>query len=104
MILLRGITMNNAQKFNRAHWRYEKIDHERKIVFIVDLNDGGMSVTNDAENVCTQAVSSSIMNGDECVHLYNYRLFYRDSEGQWDELLHDKGEFKDFKFGNGVVP
>ena len=81
---------------SRADWELVKVDHERKIVFIKDLDQGNVSVTNDAEDV-TQ----------EVMHDYpdDYRLFYQDSMGDWDELVHNnKGVFTGFKFGNGMRP
>ena len=57
------------------------------IVFIIDDNNGGMSVTNAAEIVVKDVYE---FYGDR-------RIVYRDSEGQWDELLHDHGRFTGFK-------
>ncbi len=73
----------------RSEYRYEKAtDHD---VFIVDLNRGGKSVTNDAEQVTA-----------EVAHNFpGRRIFYRDSEGQWDELIHDRGKFTGFAKGYG---
>ena len=57
------------------------------VVYIEDLDNGGMSVTNDAENVCE--------------YLYerygNRRFIYLDTIGRWDELEHDHGKFKGFR-------
>jgi hypothetical protein len=60
-------------------------------VFIVDDCDEHqcMSVTNDAEQV-TEFLFKTI--GDK-------RIFYKDTMGQWDELLHNKGVFQNFKPG-----
>ena len=63
------------------------------VVQLVDT-DSGMSVTNDAERVVA-----------EVFNLYpNRRIIYRDTTGQWDELLHNHGIFTDFKFLNGDLP
>ena len=62
-------------------------------IWIVDLDDGAMSVTNDAEAVVEQVVKDF---GDK-------RVIYRDSEGQWDELLHHHGRFIDFAPGRGEL-
>lgn len=70
----------------RAYWHLHAVDHAKKIVFIVD-EDGPRSVTNDAEAVCAEAV------GD----LPGYRLVYRDTDGCWDELVHDRGRFVGFR-------
>ena len=76
-------------------WSFHKIDHVRKIVFIQDECDGNQrSVTNGAEDVVPIAVKSNP----------TYRLFYRDTEGQWDELVHKAGVFEGFAPGNGVKP
>lgn len=60
-------------------------------VYIVDLANecGTMSVTNDAENV-TENVAISFGNR---------RIFYRDTDGNWDELVHDNGRFLRFAPG-----
>lgn len=59
------------------------------VVWIVDdANDNpfAMSVTNDAEAVCAA-----------CHAQYpNHRIIYRDTEGKWDELVHEAGVFKRF--------
>lgn len=58
---------------------------EDDAVFIVD-NDIGMSVTNDAENVV-----------EHLLNIYpNKRIFYRDTEGDWSELVHNNKEFVRF--------
>jgi hypothetical protein len=54
-------------------------------VFLVD-QDEGMSVTNDAEQVVEYV--NNLHPGK--------RIIYRDTEGRWDELLHDNGVFLDF--------
>ncbi len=63
----------------------EKVTHSW--LFIVDNNDG-LSVTNDAENVCE---ALALKYG-------NKRIMYRDTEGQWDELVHNHGIFKRFEY------
>lgn len=46
---------------------------------IVDLDMGGMSVTNDIENVITEiGLSEDILN---------LRIIYQDSMGEWDEVI-----------------
>ena len=52
---------------------------EHGVVKIVDLDMGNVSVTNDAENVLTEI--QSIEN------IKDKRIIYRDSVGQWDELI-----------------
>ncbi len=69
-----------------AKFNIDRIDVGRKIVWIVDL-DGPISVTNDAEAVCRE------LNAAHPAH----RIFYRDTEGFWDELVHQDGRFIDFR-------
>lgn len=58
-------------------------------IYLADENDGAMSITNDAEAVVMWAN-----------RLYpNRRIIYRDTEGHWDELVHEDGVFKHFEFG-----
>lgn len=61
-------------------------------VFIVDLarTCGTMSVTNDAESVVKIVASE----------YGNRRIFYRDTCGRWDELVHDNGRFLRFAPGD----
>ncbi|MBZ9683272.1 hypothetical protein LB531_21680 [Mesorhizobium sp. CO1-1-2] len=56
-------------------------------VFITDnCRSGSMSVTNDAERVV-----------QECLGIYGERrIIYRDSEGEWGELLHTGIQFRGF--------
>lgn len=51
------------------------------IVFLIDLDFGGRSVTNDAEAVFA-AVQETYPGK---------RVVYRDSTGRWDELVMEKG-------------
>jgi hypothetical protein len=48
---------------------------------------GGPSVTNAAEAVCAEMVA---LYGD-------HRIVYCDTEGHWDELVHHRGAFADFR-------
>ena len=56
------------------------IKEQAGILFIEDLNRGGMSVTNDAERVF-----------EWCQFYYGkgkgIRVVYRDSEGEWSEIV-----------------
>jgi len=71
-----------------ASYQVARIDHESKIVRIIDLDEPGRkSVTNDAEGVCER------VNRD----WPTYRIIYRDTMGNWDELVHENGTFKAFK-------
>ena len=62
---------------------------EGELILVLDLYsdaDPTMSVTNDAETVVRECVAD---HG-------NYRIVYRDTEGQWDELVHVDGTFRSF--------
>lgn len=61
----------------RANYTYEIIDDS--IVNIVDLNKGGMSVTNDAENVLTEINS--------IIEIKDKQIIYLDSDGNLDEIV-----------------
>lgn len=60
----------------RADYIYKISD---RLVEITDLNLGGISVTNDAENVLTE------INSEE--NIENLAVIYKDSEGDWCELI-----------------
>lgn len=55
-------------------------------VGLVRDQDAGLSVTNDAENVVREILQRTPVD----------RIFYRDTEGQWDELVHDGQRFTGF--------
>lgn len=63
-------------------------DTNNEAVWIVDLANecATMSVTNDAENVVANIAKS----------YGNRRIFYKDTDGRWDELVHDNGRFLRF--------
>lgn len=63
------------------------VNYDKEIVYIID-DEIGMSITNDAENVVMKINNS----------FPNYRIIYRDTTGTWDELVHENGVFKGFKF------
>lgn len=56
-------------------------------VWIRDDN-GWRSITDDAERVCIE-IARSFGGG--------VRIIYMDTEGKWDELVHQNGEFKAFR-------
>ncbi len=72
--------------------RFEIVPSGRRdVLAIVDLDDGDMSVTNDAEAVVAFLADREYIYEDT-------RLIYRDSCGIWDELRHDgNGRFLGFK-------
>lgn len=57
-----------------SSWYVAEVTPE--IVFIVDYNDGGKSVTNDAENVYNEVRKD----------YPGRRVVYLDSNGDWDEI------------------
>ena len=57
-----------------------------KAVYIVDNNDGKTSVTNDAEAVVAEILAEHPAK----------RIFYRDSQAQWAELVHNNSIFLRF--------
>jgi hypothetical protein len=68
---------------------FEVVLANQQVVAIRDL-DAGRSVTNDAERVV------SVLHREGM--LRSQRLLYRDTMGDWDELLHDgKGRFTGFQ-------
>ena len=64
------------------------------IIFISDMNIGGISVTNDAEWVVKTLLEK----------FGPLEIVYRDSDGQWDELLHDGANFLGFSPYKGEDP
>lgn len=73
---------------------YEFSVHRR--VHVIDLNQGGMSVTNDAETVIDEIAA-------QVPDLHQYIVTYKDSAGQIDRLLVDENnKFAGFAPGIGV--
>ncbi len=66
---------------------FEVIQITQDIVFIADLDTGGISVTNDAESVVQRVLAQFPAR----------RIVYRDSMGGWDELAHDGRAFVCFR-------
>lgn len=67
---------------------YEIVRVRGEFVFLVDLSakHGGVTITNDAEGV----------TADVALSHPGKRIIYRDTDGQWDELLHTDGVFKGY--------
>ena len=82
---------------HKPDFTYE-IDHSEKVVRIVDLNRGNMSVTNGAEYVLDE-----IVNREPDYDIRMYKFIYKDSEGQWDTIIphwsNGKCLLVSFKFG-----
>ena len=64
------------------------IDSDDEFVYIEDTGEG-MSVTNDAENVVHYLHDEGFLDA-------GHHILYRDTDGSWDELEHDEGEFSGF--------
>ena len=76
-----------------AIWHIVKV--EPGIVWIVDdWNPHVLSVTNDAEQVCE----------DVNRKFPGHRIIYRDTEGNWDELVHANGTFQRFTAARQMKP
>jgi|LauGreDrversion4_2_1035121.scaffolds.fasta_scaffold35400_3 hypothetical protein len=72
----------------KSAYTYETIDNF--IIIIYDLDQGGMSVTNDLENIITKLKN-------ELQNINDYILIYRDSNGTFDGIaLNKKSEFSHF--------
>lgn len=62
----------------------------KDFVYIEDIGRGlVMSITNDAEDVVKEVLAQ----------FPNRRIFYKDSAGDVDELLHQEGQFTYFSYG-----
>lgn len=77
----------------RSQYEERKLDRNNKIVWIIDL-DGGYSVTNDADKVCRELNE----------RYPGYRIIYRDTMGNWDELEHKNGQFLGYRPARDMEP
>ena len=66
--------------YNSSRADYEVVRVEEDRVFIIDLDLGNKSVTNDAEEVFKEIK----------LHFPDRRLIYRDTLGKWDEIVEDE--------------
>jgi hypothetical protein len=73
---------------------YFVIGLHHDFVGIADANQGGKSVTNDAERVVAELLQTRQL-------FPNQRLLYRDTASSWDELLHDGSRFTGFRHIGG---
>lgn len=78
----------------RANYEYVDFQGPPGVIFIRDLDQGGVTVTNDAEAVVEE------------VHKLHpgKRIVYRDTDGDWDELRHTEGKFTGFTLYTGLTP
>jgi hypothetical protein len=72
---------------------FEVIKVTGDVVWIRDL-DRGRSITNDAERVCDELA----------IEYGNRRIIYRDTDGEWDEFVHEHGRFLSFAPARGMAP
>jgi len=79
----------------RRHADFRVVAETDEFVFIEDMNLSNVSVTNEAEYVVQSVLSA---------HGNRRRIVYNDSEGQWDELVHDGKQFVDFSPYKGPTP
>ena len=73
---------------------YEIVGDRNGVVYLVDLDLGGPSVTNSAELVVARVA-------------HNYpgqKIVYRDTTGRWDELVHSDGTFTGIRAWLGFTP
>lgn len=74
---------------SKASW-YLKGSSPGSVHIVDESNDtGSVSITNDAENVVREVVE----------RYGNKRIFYTDTMGNIDELVHENGEFTGFAPG-----
>lgn len=78
----------------KNHADYEIVRVEDDKVFIVDLDLGNISVTNDASNVYREINNN----------FPNRRLIYRDTLGNWDEIVINKNLSVEYLPYHGEVP
>jgi len=83
------------KEFDFMHAKMEVLKHEQGIyIFIHDVgHNSGRSITNDVEYIIHQLyIEYGITDST--------RIFYKDSEGNIDEILHSGKRFKGFKAGH----
>jgi hypothetical protein len=73
----------------RAHYRIATVTPVA--VLIIDLDDGATTVTNDAEAVVAGILELYPQPAEHSDK--PRRIVYRDTEGDWSELLHDGTKF-----------
>lgn len=85
--------LRNGSPSRRHSSIYDIVKFDGEAVWIIDrsserpLNEVWLSVTNDAGHVATELA----------LHYGGRRIYYRDTNGRWDELAHDCGKFVGFK-------
>ncbi len=89
--LRHDLTTGRVNTTGTTKWTVARVDAKERIIWIIDL-DQGVSITNNAERVVR-----SILGWYD-----NHRIYYRDTDGRWDELVHDGRNFTGF--APGVAP
>jgi hypothetical protein len=89
---------NKQGEFDFMHAKTQLLKDERgKYIFVRDIgHNSGRSITNDAEYVVEQLYLEYDITDET-------RIFYEDSEGRIDELLHTGKIFRGFKAGHEGV-
>lgn len=81
----------------QSDWAYVEFDaNGQRLVVVIDLDQGGRSVTNDADNIVADLWGRQIITAAS-------QLIYRDSQGQFDQILFRDGYFVDFKGLGGAT-
>lgn len=78
-------------------YSYTVVDRSEAVIWIADNSGWGgnfRSITNAAEEVVEEVYR---LFGDR-------RIMYRDTEGRWDELVHEGSRFIGFKPGGPLPP
>lgn len=78
----------------KVNWKLIEFDQKHQILYIQDLNQGGKTITNAAEEVLTDAQ-----------YLYGpkVRVVYLDTENQWWEIKRSNYWGVDFARWNGLA-
>ena len=72
----------------RCQYHINRVVFLDKIIYITDeCNGSQLSVTNDAERVCEELNKSHP----------GFRIIYKDTNGDWDEIVHVDGVFQGFR-------
>lgn len=66
------------------------VEQDGDVLIIRDLDRGGRSVTNDGDGVIMDLAKRGLLKD-------GMRVIYRDSSGEWDEMLHRGGLFSTFR-------
>ncbi len=78
----------------RANYEIVERTPEKLVIYDVGPWNEYLTVTNAAEDVVDELIKSGTLKPDQ-------RLFYYDSEGECDEILHKNGRFTGFAPGEG---